>query len=503
MYKVIYAATGTTKVGLWRPRIATVDNPTALLLGRAPDAWHGTDPSDQARLLVDAGYWVLTVETPNWGNATDMTNINAALTWLETNWSRSIDRLVIVGHNAGCVAALNWGMRNHHRVASMSLQSPIVDLQERYTRVPADRASMELAFGGSNALSLPGTNGNYASTPDHASLDIISDIDIRAEIAAADWTPTTSKSIVSKYVTVGNQRSYRLRLLASGFLELVWTIDGTSQRNAISTAAPVVANGAKLAVRVTLDVDNGASGRTTTFYTAPTIGGSWTQLGSPVIAAAVTNIHSGTAPLEVGSVATGTETFQGNIYKVEVRNSINGTVVASPDFSAQTAGATSFADSTGKTWTLQGTAAISSAFVSAMRTWNPGHAPHRIFIVADMLGDRLKMWWSAADTQTPPAVTAALAAGYGADTGTLSNQNPVLEDPAPLVADAVAADVAWFNQPAHVEMKKWHSYVETSLNHIEYKGGDACTTTILPDGRWVTTFADSFLTNISPAVPTG
>src|SRR5687767_12481545 len=135
MYKAIYANSGSTKIGLWRPRIAAADNPTALLLGRAPDAWYGSDPSDQARLLVDAGYWVVTVETPNWGNTTDMASIDTALDWLETNWGRTTDRLVVVAHNAGCVAALNWGVRHHDRVAAMSLLSPIIDLEERFDRV--------------------------------------------------------------------------------------------------------------------------------------------------------------------------------------------------------------------------------------------------------------------------------------------------------------------------------------------------------------------------------
>ena len=201
MYRATYATIGgTTKVGLWRPRLVETDAPTALLLGRSPENWYGSDPSDQARLLVDAGYWVVTVDTPNWGNTTDMTNINSALSWLETNWGRSTDRLVVVAHNAGCMAALNWGMRHHDRVASMSLLSPIIDLAERYKRVSADRASITSAYGTSIGLALPGTNGSYASMAGHADLAITSDLDLRAEVAATDWTPTVSRSIISKYI---------------------------------------------------------------------------------------------------------------------------------------------------------------------------------------------------------------------------------------------------------------------------------------------------------------
>jgi len=40
-----------------------------------------------------------------------------------------------------------------------------------------------------NYLYLPGTNGNYVSTPDAAPLDITGDIDIRVRISLDDWMP--------------------------------------------------------------------------------------------------------------------------------------------------------------------------------------------------------------------------------------------------------------------------------------------------------------------------
>lgn len=491
MYRAVYATSSGTNINMWRPRIAASDDKTALLLGRTPANWYAENATKQARELVEQGYWVVTVDTPNWGNQTDMTSIDTALTWLNTTWGRPIDRVAVVAHNAGCVAALNWGMRHHNRVASMSLQSPIIDLAERYKRVSADRSSIAAAFGGSIGLSLSGAGSSFAYTPDHATLDITgtSDLDVRAEVAATDWTPSANQSLISKYITTGNQRSYRLRLNAAGTLELIWSANGSATLSATSTAAPSVSNGATLAVRATLDVDNGASGNTVTFYTATSIDGSWTQLGSAVTQAGVTSIFSSTAQLEAGSVANGSELFQGTIYAVEVRSGIGGTVVSGMDF-------TTHVDSTDKKWTLNGSA------TESMRTWNPAHT-HRKYIVADLLGDRLKLWWSGADTQTPPSVTAALATAYGADTGTLSDPDPTLSDPEPPVDDAAAADTAWLNQDAHDEMKKWHTYVQTSADFAGYKGGDAFSTTILPDGRWASTFADSFLSQLSAAVPSG
>lgn len=498
-YRAVLHTVNGVKVGLFRPRAAS--GPVALLLGRSPENWYDTDPSAQARKLVDAGYWAVSVDTPNWGNQTDMDNIDEVLGWLNTTWGRDIDRVLIVAHNGGAVAALNWGIRNYQKVASLSLQSPIIDIAERYGRLAAANSTPV-------ALSLPGTNGVYAYTDDHTSLDIVGDIDIRAEIAPTDWTPSAARSIISKYVSSGNQRSYRLRLLTSGFLEFVWTANGTTQLNAVSTAAPVVSDGATLAVRVTLDVDNDAAGRTTTFYTAPTLVGPWTQLGSPIVTAGVTSLFNSSAPLEVGSVASGIEPFLGSIFAVEVRNGIDGTVVANPVFSKP--GVINFTDAAGRTWWLNSTANMtllasggaetdaiedayggtSATFAAAMPTWNPVFL-HRKYEIKDMLGDRTKLWWSNSDTQTPPAVTTALAAVLSTATGTLTSTDPTLVDATPLVSEVVSDDAAWINQPGLVEAARWREYARTSLINAGYRSGDSGVSCVLPDGRIVTIFADT------------
>lgn len=49
----------------------------------------------------------------------------------------------------------------------------------------------------------------------------------------------------------------------------------------------------------------------------------------------------------------------GRVHRAEVRSGITGTVVANPDFRALAPGTTSFADTTGKMWSLAGTAEVS------------------------------------------------------------------------------------------------------------------------------------------------
>lgn len=205
------------------------------------------------------------------------------------------------------------------------------------------------------ALLLPGTADNYASTPDTAALDITGDIDLRAKITPDDWTPAADQALIAKWVTTGSQRSYQFILRSTGALRFSRSTDGSSGTivDTDSTVATGFVDGSTHWVRVTRASASG----TVTFYTSPD-GTNWTQLGAAVVTGAAT-MFSSTAPLEVGSRVTGfTDNFAGMIHRAQVHNGINGTVVADPRFDTQSAGATSFVDSTGKTWTIHGTAAI-------------------------------------------------------------------------------------------------------------------------------------------------
>lgn len=191
-----------------------------------------------------------------------------------------------------------------------------------------------------------------ASTPDQASLDIIADIDIRALIRPDSWASGLTQSIVSKYVETGDQRSFRLMLDPDGSLRLRHSTNGIAT-SSFSSSVPVPGTaGSPLAVRATLDVDNGAAQRVVTFYTAPSLLGPWTQLGTTQMGV-VTSIFASTAPLEVGAYNNGAnDVFDGTILAAQVYQGIAGVLVADPDFAAQPDGTTMFVDSVGLTWTL-------------------------------------------------------------------------------------------------------------------------------------------------------
>src|SRR5690606_9198155 len=169
--------------------------------------------------------------------------------------------------------------------------------------------------------------GSNVSTPPDGGLQITGDIDLRAEITPADWTPTANQAILGRWFTSGGatQRSYRMDLQTNGRLRATWSVTGqTGAANAPTTASAPPPAAGRLAVRATVDVNNGTGGRTIRFYTAPSIAGPWTQLGSPVTQGGTTSIHPGTAPLTVGAYNAGaSEPFVGRVWAVEVRDGID------------------------------------------------------------------------------------------------------------------------------------------------------------------------------------
>ncbi|MFE1749009.1 hypothetical protein ACFW88_00385 [Streptomyces anandii] len=229
--------------------------------------------------------------------------------------------------------------------------------------------------GPTSYLDLDGQVANYASTPDTAVLDITGDLDIRWE-GEADWYATGAQMLIGKWVSTTNNRSYVLRLEAGTAL-LVASTDGTA---ANSYAAQWPLPGLlprRLALRATLDVDNGAGGSTLRLYWAPSISGPWTQISvDAVFPGGPRTVYAGTAPLSIAPSQTESVPprlpVTGKTYRAEVRNGIDGTVVANPDFTAQTPGTSSFNDAAGRTWTLAGTAAITNRrmrFVGEVSSW--------------------------------------------------------------------------------------------------------------------------------------
>lgn len=207
-----------------------------------------------------------------------------------------------------------------------------------------------LSLVSSHGLLLPGTTGAYASTPDVAALDIVGDIDIRVEFVS--MAAQQNFALVAKWTATGNQRSFLMGGGVFGLPNLRWSANGTAELSSLGSIAAV-----PLAYQFTLDVDNGASGNTTRMLQASSLAGPFGQFDDEIKATA-TAIFASTAPLTIGASDAGTANlFTGVVKRMELRNSA-GTVVANPDFRNLAPGTTSFADATGKTWTVHGTARV-------------------------------------------------------------------------------------------------------------------------------------------------
>jgi len=216
--------------------------------------------------------------------------------------------------------------------------------------IPLNPAS---AFFEGTYLSLPGVGGNRASSPDSAALDITGDIDLRVKVAMDDWTPSAAQVLLSKYqYDPDGQRSYSLYLNTAGNLVFSWTTNGLTDISKTSTVATGVTDGSTKWVRATLDVDNGASGNTVTFFTSDD-GTTWTVLGSPVVTAGTTSVYSSTAVLVIGAANTGFDSpARGKFFRAQVLNGIGGTVAFDADFETVPADSFAFTESSANAATV-------------------------------------------------------------------------------------------------------------------------------------------------------
>jgi hypothetical protein len=210
-----------------------------------------------------------------------------------------------------------------------------------------------LDWDGENYVYLPGVSSNGLTVPDSDALDLTGDLDLRARVAADDWTPAAQAWFVSKWGAAGvTRQSYGLVLHTTGALRLYWTTDGDTDIFITSTVATGVSDGAVKWVRATLDVDNGASGHDVAFYLSDD-GVTWTQLGTTVTTAGVTSVYSGAEDVRVGAANLGSTFLTGRAFRAQILNGIGGTPVLDVDTSLVGSGAaTSFTARTGQTVTI-------------------------------------------------------------------------------------------------------------------------------------------------------
>lgn len=261
-----------------------------------------------------------------------------------------------------------------------STRNPYSDLYGIFGRLSPTRITVP---GSEAYLDLPGTPDGVASTPDHADLDITGDLDLRVE-ATGDWYTDLNQVLIGKWAAAGNQCSYSLRVVG-GRLYLNWSTNGTSSAEAWALL-PLLPR--RVALRATLDVDNGSGGHTVRHYWAESLDGPWNAFASPVTGGTTTTVFASTTPLIIGSPEATTTPprvpLRGRIHRAEVRSGIGGAVVAAPDFRALAEGTTGWTDSAGRAWTVTAPAEVTTreyratleSTASSTRSHASGHDVH-------------------------------------------------------------------------------------------------------------------------------
>lgn len=214
-----------------------------------------------------------------------------------------------------------------------------------------------------------------AQCPDSTGVSITGDMEVQIEVTLDSYFGA-SQFLAGKYDSTSNQRSW-VFILNGGQLAFVWSPDGTSTNahSAASTSGLSDSLTGRIALRATFAAATG----TVTFYTGPSIAAAtWTQLGSPIALGSSTSIFDSTATVTIGYNATyatvNVPGYLGKIHGFVLLSGIGGTAKASPDFTSQTAGATSFIDAQSNTWTLVGTAELSDRdyrFHGEVPAWPP------------------------------------------------------------------------------------------------------------------------------------
>lgn len=209
---------------------------------------------------------------------------------------------------------------------------------------------------------LPGSSGDFISTPDSVANSITGDIEIIVDLILPDWTPATNQLLVGKIDSTTN-RSYFFQVLNAGRLNFTTSTDGSTggQTTTASTVVTGVPDGTRKRLKVTRDMDNGASGNDTKFFLSDD-GITWTQLGDTITTAGVISTFNSDSPVEIGSGFLGTsEVTTGSIHRVQIFDGIDGTLAV--DFNAEDyiSGSTLTSFSTGEVHTLNGNVTITKA----------------------------------------------------------------------------------------------------------------------------------------------
>jgi hypothetical protein len=213
-----------------------------------------------------------------------------------------------------------------------------------------------------NYLRLEGDTASGTVCGDSAGVSITGDTEIQLDFWLTNWQPCV---LAAKWHT-SSDKTWALLLNGDGTLTLTcW--DGSTVYTSTSVLPLPVQH--RIAVKVTLKLNDGSGNHVVTFYTAPSIAGSWTILGSAVTTAGtISSLYDSTAGVEVGYSYGYTVTdphagyntgMTGRIYEFRLISGIGGTIKANPVYTAQPPGMVAWFDAESNQWLFYNTAEIS------------------------------------------------------------------------------------------------------------------------------------------------
>lgn len=220
-------------------------------------------------------------------------------------------------------------------------------------------------------LYLPAVGGNSLTTPNNAAFNV-TDFDMWYDVAVSDYTPSSGTYMGVRSTADPNKQFVLLMNSTSGTVSLYWYPTGSAASEIIRTsstglgASAGVADGARVAFRIALDVDNGAAGHTATFqHKAGGYTGSWDNWHS-IVTGGTTTAPSVNRLLEVSN-ALGGVPFK--LYRWQLLSGIAGSAVA--DFNASLSARTGYTDAVGSAapvWTINRSAAGKKASLVGTRS---------------------------------------------------------------------------------------------------------------------------------------
>ena len=271
------------------------------------------------------------------------------------DWGVYIDDNVTEDVSVTGIMAGDGGLEGDVRVPKLAAntESLHVEVHPSGSGEPMVRRRGQSNIGqGPVRLYLPGTTGSDARCVDNAAFTPSTELEVRALVQLADWTPGSALCIASQWDDGAGQRAWRFVIPNTGAQQfrLAWSDDGTSGTGSVSGAVNASVNTDGVAAYIAAHLAL-ATGQVT--WRVSHDGVHWDDQDTLPAAVGATSIFDSSAPLIFGDVEDGggSNPLQGYVSWGQLL--VDGAVVAEADL---TLGLDTWRDQYGNTWSRTGDA---------------------------------------------------------------------------------------------------------------------------------------------------